>query len=135
MPKDSLVLVDTSAWIDYFLQKNSHLEQILDARLETGEIATATVILAELTQGAKSEKEIKKLKEYFQPLHWIQSADIHWHMAGALSFQMRQKGKKVNLTDCYIAALARQSGASILSLDKHFLWLAQSGACSLLEIS
>jgi predicted nucleic acid-binding protein len=40
--------------------------------------------------------------------------------AGMLSFALKKKGKTINLTDCYIAILAKEHKCSILTLDKHF---------------
>lgn len=133
MPNDNLVLIDTSVWIDYLQKNDSKFERTVDSLLENGRAATAAIILAELTQGAKNEKEIDTLKNYFQPLTWIESRDEHWKRAGELAFRLRQKGKTINLTDCYIAALAHQSSATILSLDKHFEWISDSRGCTLFE--
>lgn len=133
MPKDNLVLVDTSVWIDYFLQRNSRLEKTMDLLLENSQVATAAIILAELTCGAKTEQEIRKLKEHLRPLQWIQSSDAHWQRAGELSFRLRQKGKTVNLSDCYIASLAHTGQATIFSLDKHFAWIAEIEGDELFE--
>lgn len=134
MPKDNLVLIDTSIWIDYFLQKNVDLERTVDGLLENAVVAMAAIIQAELIQGARGEKETKKLKEYFKPLYWIQGLDTHWHEAGELSAKLRKSGRTVNLTDCYIASLAKSANASILSLDKHFSWIAKAEGCKILEI-
>jgi len=134
MPKDNLVLIDTSVWIEYFLKKNVELEQTVDTLLDNVQIATAAIIQAELIQGSRSEKEVKYLKEYFKPLHWIESSDIHWQEAGELSLKLRQSGKRINLTDCYIASLAKSASASIFSLDKHFIWIVKIGGYSLFPI-
>lgn len=131
MPSDKLVFVDTSVWIDYFLQKSSVLGQTMDALLENAQIATAAVILAELIQGARGTKEVEKLKEYFKPLVWIPASDSHWREAGELSFQLRRLGKKVNLTDCYIASLTSGASAEFFTLDKHFEWIASVDGCTL----
>lgn len=134
MPNDNLVLVDTSVWIDYFLRKSSVLEKVLDSLLDKAQAATAAIILAELTQGARGKKEIEKIKDHFKPLHWIQSNDDHWQAAGELSLQLRQTGRQINLTDCYIAGLAQSASATIFSLDKHFSWIAKIRGCTLFEI-
>lgn len=133
MPKDNLVLIDTSVWIDYFLKKNALLEQTLDLLLDNAQVATAAIIVAELTQGARDKKEIEKIKGHFKPLHWLPGTDRHWEMAGELSLQLRQTGKKINLTDCYIASLAKSASANLFSLDKHFTWIAKIEGCALFQ--
>lgn len=131
MPKDNLVLVDTSVWIDYLSVKTNGSPKTLDHLLEQGLAASAAIIMAELVQGARNEKEINKLRDYFQPLHWIESSDRHWEEAGSLSFHLKRAGRNINLTDCYIARLAQGAGASVFSLDKHFVWIAESDGCRL----
>ncbi|MBI5299448.1 MAG: PIN domain-containing protein [Deltaproteobacteria bacterium] len=133
MPKDNFVLIDTSVWIDYFLRRDSELEQKVDSLLDSAQIAMTAVVQAELIQGSRSEKEVQKLKEYFKPLFWIQGNDTHWLKAGEMSLKLRQTGKTINLTDCYIAVLAQSASASVFSLDKHFVWIAKIGGCSLFE--
>lgn len=125
MPKDNSIFIDTSVWIDYFNQKDSHLEQTVDLLLDQARIATSSIILAELIQGARSAREIDSLQSYFEPLTWIPSTDQHWLQAGRLSFELKKTGKTVNLTDCYIAAIAQSRDCQIYTLDKHFTWIAE----------
>ncbi len=131
MPSAELVLIDTSVWIDYFSGRTAALTRTLDLLLDNGTIATAAIVLAELAQGAKSERETNTIRSHFRPLAWIASTDAHWEVAGQMSAKLRRAGKNVNLTDCYIAALAQTAQARVWSLDKHFSWLAGSGACRL----
>lgn len=131
MPNDEPVLIDTSVWIEYLSKKNSSLLESVDQLLDNARVACATIILAELIQGAKTEKEVKQLKAFFQPLSWIQSNDEHWMKAGELSFRLKRSGKTVNLTDCYIASLAESSSALVFTLDKDFQWITQLKGCRL----
>jgi len=43
-----------------------------------------------------------------------------WEKAGELSYTLKQKGKGVGLSDCYIAVLTRSNNVKLLTLDKHF---------------
>lgn len=131
MPKDSLVLVDTSVWISYFHKDDSHIEHQIDRLLESDALATAGIVLAELIQGSRGEKEKGSITQYFSPLHFISSNDSHWKLAGELSYKLRKAGKSVNLTDCYIAGLAHTNSALVFSLDKHFKWIAEMGECEI----
>lgn len=133
MPKGDLVLLDTSVWIDYFSEKGKDLVETVDHLLRQAEVATAAIIMAELTQGVKTAAEGRKLKTYCKPLHWIPGTDTHWEQAGELSWKLRHAGRTVNLTDCYIASVASSAGAAIYSLDKHFQWIAATGGCRLFE--
>lgn len=131
MPSDNLVLIDTSVWIDYLSKKENKLDGTVDQLLENSRIACASLILAELVQGAKTEKETGQIKEFFSPLYWIESNDSHWDKAGEISFRLKKRGKTVSLTDCFIAALAKSDEAKILTHDKDFQSIAEINECEL----
>ena len=133
MPNDNLVLVDTSIWIAYLRNTQQRLTDTVDFLLTNGRVASAAIILAELAHGAHTDRETHRMQEYFRPLHWIASMDAHWETAGKLASRLRRNGKSVNLTDCYIAALAASADATIYSLDKHFGWIADTGGCKLFQ--
>ena len=40
--------------------------------------------------------------------------------AGRLSYNLKKKGKTINLIDCYIAIIAQEHGCQIFTLDEHF---------------
>lgn len=131
MPSDKLVVVDTSIWIAYLRDRQSSITDTVEHLLNQARVASAAIILAELTHGARTTREADRLRAYFRPLHWIASQDAHWETAGILASQLRRRGKNTNLTDCYIAALATSAEAAIYSLDKHFGWIADLGGCTL----
>lgn len=134
MPKGDLVFIDTSVWIDYFSERGKALVETVDHLLRQAQVATAAIIMAELTQGVKSAAEGKKLKSYFKALQWVAGTDQHWEQAGELSWSLRNMGRTVNLTDCYIACVASSANAVVYSLDKHFQWISEKGGCSLFEM-
>ncbi|MBI4238372.1 MAG: PIN domain-containing protein [Deltaproteobacteria bacterium] len=131
MPNADLVLIDTSVWIAYFRETEPKLTVTLDRLLHLGQVATAAIILAELIHGAHSPAEGRKIQTRFQPLHAISSDDRHWDAAGLLAARVRRRGHTVNLTDCYIAALAKAADAAVYTLDKHFSWIAAADGCAL----
>jgi len=112
------VLIDTSAWIDYF--QNGAVSEKLDDMLSGGNVYVPMVVIAELIQGARSEKEIAVIKDFVEAFTIIDQKEDTWLEAGRLAYRLKKKGKTTNLTDCYIAIIARDSGCRILTLDKHF---------------
>ena len=112
------VLIDTSAWIDYF--QNGAVSEKLDDMLSGGNVYVPMVVIAELIQGARSEKEIAVIKDFVEAFAIIDQKEDTWLEAGRLAYRLKKKGKTTNLTDCYIAIIARDSGCRILTLDKHF---------------
>lgn len=115
------VLIDTSVWIAYF---QAHAPAVVlekvDELLPDGDIHVPKIVLAELIQGAHSEKDIAVIREFVEAFTVIGESVDTWVEAGRLSFALKKKGKTINLADCYIAVLAREHKCSILTLDKHF---------------
>ena len=118
--KDSdRILVDTSAWIEFFRKKDPYYMVILEL-IDTSKVCCLGIILAELLQGAKSQKELDVLKEFLHVFDFLQESTEMWRKAGELSYLLRQKGKSVGLSDCYISVVANTNDATLLTLDKHF---------------
>jgi len=115
------VLIDTSVWIAYFQAHapTGVLEKV-DALLSDGDIFVPKVVMAELIQGAHSEKDIAVIREFVEAFTIIGESVNTWLEAGKLSFALKKKGKTINLSDCYIAILAKEYMCSVLTLDKHF---------------
>ncbi len=118
--KDSdKILIDTSAWIDFFRKKDPYYKVILEL-IDTSKVCCLGIILAELLQGAKAQKELDVLKEFLHVFDFLPESTEMWRKAGELSYQLRQKGKSVGLSDCYISVVATTNDATLLTLDKHF---------------
>ena len=118
--KGEKILIDTSVWIDYFNGRDSSAAQQTDNILDTAEVYVPMVVIAELIQGAKTQKEIAVIKEFLDAFHIIDHSKSTWIEAGELSFSMKQKGRTINLTDCYISIIARENACKIFTMDKHF---------------
>jgi predicted nucleic acid-binding protein len=113
------VLVDTSAWIEFFRKKEPYYSAVLEL-VDNDVVCCTGIVLAELLQGAKSDKELNTIKEFLHVFDFLPESIISWEKAGEMSYSLKQKGKAVGLSDCYIAALTRSSNVMLLTLDKHF---------------
>lgn len=78
------------------------------------------IVLAELLQGAKSDKELNTIKEFLHVFEFLPESVKSWVKAGELSYTLKQKGKAIGLSDCFIAVLAKTNNVKLLTLDKHF---------------
>jgi predicted nucleic acid-binding protein len=113
------VLVDTSAWVDYFRGTPSAAASALDRLLEDkGAVLCGTVEL-ELLQGAKAG-ERTMLKDLLTGLPYIETERTDFQDAGELLNSLRAKGFQIPASDGIIAALCLRHQLSILTLDKHF---------------
>jgi tRNA(fMet)-specific endonuclease VapC len=117
---DNRVLIDTSVWIAYFKNSQEQLTAHVDHVLTHYHVYVPKVVIAELIQGAKTEKEIAVIEEFVDAFTVIDQTVDTWVKAGRLSFTMKKKGITVHIIDCYIAILAHEHNCSILSLDEHF---------------
>lgn len=113
------VLVDTSAWIEFFRKKEPYYSIVLKL-IDDDLVSCIGIVLAELLQGAKSVKELNTIKEFLHVFDFLPESVTSWEKAGELSYALKQKGKTVGLSDCYIAVLAGSSNVRLLTLDKHF---------------
>lgn len=118
--KDNRVLIDTSVWIDYFKNKDIRLSEKADDVLSFSEVFVPKVVIAELIQGARAEKEITVIEDFLEAFNIIDQTENTWLNAGRLSFSMKKKGLTINLVDCYISVLAMENRCRIFSLDEHF---------------
>jgi len=113
------VLVDTSAWIEFFRKKEPYHTVVLGL-VDDDRVCCAGIVLGELLQGAKSDRELKVLKDFLHVFEFVpETADL-WEKAGELSYAMRRKGDPVGLSDCFLAVAAKACDAEILTLDRHF---------------
>lgn len=130
------VLIDTSVWIPYLQGTASdELERAVDELLAGREIIVPKIVLAELIQGARSEKDIAAILEFLEAFTIVDASSKTWFEAGRLSYNLKKKGKTMNLADCYIAITAKENRASVLTLDKHFRELQKEADVVLLAIA
>lgn len=118
--RDENILIDTSVWIGYFKNTNPQLNEMVDEVLTYGSIFVPKVVMAELLQGAKTEKEMSIIENFFGAFNIIDQTEDTWFNAGKLAFSMKRKGISIHLVDCYIATLAKENDCMIFSLDEHF---------------
>ena len=132
--KDSdKVLVDTSAWIEFFRKREPYYSAIGNW-MDEDSICCTGLIVAELLQGVKTEKEFGAIKDFLQVFEFLKENKELWEKAGELSFNLGRKGYNVGLSDCYIAVAALENDAWILTLDKHFHLIKNIIAINLVKL-
>lgn len=113
------VLVDTSAWIEFFRKKEPWYSAV-SGLMDDKRVCCSGLILAELIQGAKSEKELEVLRDFRHVFEFLDDSVDLWQAAGELSHALLRKGRSAGLSDCYLAVAAKTANVKILTLDKHF---------------
>jgi len=118
---ESLVLVDTSAWICFFSRHGyEEMKRKISFILDEGRAAIAGPILMELVQGTRNIAEKEKLKNYVRGLSWLSINDDHWHQSAELAFQLRRIGVTTSSIDTLIAVLAIDYHCILLHKDSDF---------------
>jgi len=113
------VLVDTSVWIEFF-RKNEPYHATVARLIDAEQICLTGIIVAELIQGAKTDKELSILLNFPQVFPLLPDTPQLWLEAGRLAYSLRRKGVTVGLADCFIAATAAGAKVPVATLDTHF---------------
>lgn len=124
------VLVDTSVWIEFFRKREPLHTAVLEL-LDADRVCCTGLILGELMQGAKSERELSVIRDFTSVFPFLPETPQLWEKAGRLSYALRRKGVTVGLADCFIAVSAVDAGAQLFSLDSHFEAIRSTSKLSL----
>ena len=115
-------LVDSSVWIDYFGGTVTPQTDLLDAAVGQQAIGLGDIILCEVLQGYRSERDYEAARQaLFQfPIHTIGGWEIAFKSAENYR-ALRRRGITVRKTvDCLIATFAIERGFSLLHSDRDF---------------
>ncbi len=124
------VLIDTSIWIEFFRGREPY-RGIVTKLIDDEQVVCCGIILAELMQGAKSDKELAVLNDFIKVFTFIPETPELWAAAGKLSGKLRRKGVTVGLSDCFIATAAASVKIQVATLDSHFEVLGKPAGISL----
>lgn len=115
-------LVDSSVWIDYFNGTVTPQTDILNTALGQTDIGLGDIILCEVLQGYRSQKDFDTARQALLqfPIYMIGGTDIA--IKSAENFRsLRRQGITVRKTiDCLIATLVIERGFSLLHSDRDF---------------
>lgn len=129
MPK---VLIDTSAWIEFFRPDGDARYRMAVSRLLDDNHATLCgIISAEILRGARSDREYRTLADRLATLHYLTTSESLWTTMGSLGSHLLRKGVLVPSADLLIATIAMQHRIPILQKDRHFPLIAKHTALQL----
>jgi predicted nucleic acid-binding protein len=124
------VLVDTSAWVEFF---NGHAsaEREAVARLLGGDddVCTCGVVVAEVLQGLRRDRSRQQIEDLFAEMTFLEAIGISPYVrAAALYRSLRKRGITVRSTiDCLIAILAEENECAVLARDRDLAAILSSG--------
>ena len=123
-----MILVDSSAWIEYQRATGSPADRRLTKAIESGErLATAGVVVLEFLAGARDERHAQDLRRLLARCRFLPLEEPSDHEeAAALYRTCRREGTPVRrLPDCLIAVLAMRTGSTLLHQDADFEVIAR----------
>jgi predicted nucleic acid-binding protein len=126
-----MILIDTSAWIDFFKDRGPAAAAVDDA-LASNQAALCGPIEAELRRGLRSERERSRILPLLDGCHRLAQPSRLWMDAGDLGFLLRRRGIAAKTLDLLIATYALDHAADLLTTDKDFAAMRKAGVPLLL---
>jgi predicted nucleic acid-binding protein len=120
-----MILVDTSAWVEFLRDTGSRVCGRVDELL-AGDIATCHPVRMEVLAGARDEHHLGQLRGLLGRTTLLATEPGDYEEAAALYRACHRRGATVRkLVDCLIAAHAIRTGAPLLHADADFDVLAR----------
>jgi hypothetical protein len=113
------VLVDTSAWIDYFAG-DARIVPALDALMQDDAVVTCGQVVLEVLQGTRDERAFAKLEQQLSIWTYEAETAADFREAALVYARLRWKGTTIPTTDCLIAAVAKRCDLRVCASDPHF---------------
>jgi predicted nucleic acid-binding protein len=115
-----LILIDTSAWIDFFRDREP-VSSLVDTALAEGRAALCGMIDLEIRQGLRPGED--HILQMLQATHRIPTKEADYALAGDLLASLRRRGITLPGSDGLIAHLALRHALPLLENDGHFTHL------------
>lgn len=120
-----MILVDTSAWIEFLRDTGSPACEQVNALLAE-DLATCDPIAMEVLAGARNDTHLRNLRALLARATVLPTQSAHYEHAAMLYRQARVSGLTVRKhIDCLIAAVAIGHDVPLLHADRDFDALAQ----------
>jgi predicted nucleic acid-binding protein len=120
-----VILVDTSAWIEFLRDTGSPVCNRVDALLD-GDIATCDPVRMEVLAGARDDRHLRDLRSLLARAMTLPTTPTEYEQAAALYRTCLRQGDTVRrMIDCLIAAVALRANIPILHADSDFDTLAR----------
>jgi predicted nucleic acid-binding protein len=118
-----VILVDSSAWIEFQRATGSPVDRRLTAAIESDEpLATTGVVVLEILAGARDEHQAAELRRLLDRCRFLTLEEPSDHEAAAALYRAcRREGTTIRrLPDCLIATVAMRTDSELLHQDADF---------------
>jgi predicted nucleic acid-binding protein len=123
-----VILVDSSAWVEFLRATGSPVHLRLRSALERGaELASTDVIAMEILAGARDDADRDRLRRLLYGLEFLAVDGPADYEYAAELYRLCRRGGEMprKLSDCLIAAVAIRTEAELLCEDADFLAIAR----------
>jgi predicted nucleic acid-binding protein len=123
MKAQMMWIVDSSVWIDYFNGRISPQTDTLDAALGKRELGVGDLILCEVLQGFRSQRDFEQARSAMLRLPVFQMVGQELALISAQNYRvLRQQGVTIRKTiDCLIATFVIEHRFVLLHSDHDFI--------------
>lgn len=118
-----MILIDTSAWVEFFRGKGT-LGMAVDAALDEGEAALCGPIVTEIRRGLRASQRAHVLA-LFEGCQVLSDPEDLWIAAGELGSALARRGTTVKTLDLLIATYAIAHAVPLLTADSDFRVIAR----------
>jgi predicted nucleic acid-binding protein len=117
-----LVLVDTSAWIEFSrnAQGCSLIGDKVRKLIEDDQAVVTEIVFVEVARGSRNDKGLKTWSGDFAALTVARTDAAVWQDTAMNAYALGRKGVNVPVADTLISTVAMKNGLSLLHRDKHF---------------
>ena len=117
-----MIFVDSSVWIDYFRGVATKETELLDELLGVEPIVIGDLVLAEVLQGFKSDRDFNQAKKLLTSLVMVDVLGHEIAIQAARNFRsLRERGITVRKTvDTIIATYCIENDLALLHSDRDF---------------
>ncbi|MGR3318839.1 MAG: type II toxin-antitoxin system VapC family toxin [Candidatus Anammoxibacter sp.] len=122
-----MVVIDTSAWIEYFNNTGHEIITDIDYALDNDLICLGDLIYCEVLQGIKHQKELHTVKEFFNTLHKESIGGFEICEKASKNYKrLRTLGVTVRKTiDIMIGTFCLEKGYKIIHNDIDFTYMEE----------
>jgi predicted nucleic acid-binding protein len=120
------VVIDSSAWIDFFRRASSPSAAALTALVRANLACITPLIRVELLSGTRTESEHRLLEDQLTSIPVLDEPDDFWNRVARSRFKLARRGVQSSVVDVSIAVMANIHGCAILTLDRQFGVIAKT---------
>jgi len=117
-----VVVIDTSAWVEYFREGEPSVAERVDRSLDTEQAAIGDLVYCEVMQGLRRERERREISSLLLSLPRFEMVGFQIAERSAHNYRLlRSRGVTVRKTlDVLIGTFCAENGLPLIHCDRDF---------------